>query len=238
MSLLLLFRGSYSSSATISEDYMVDNIVLDTSISVNGWHVGRQADASITSTRGWTESRNTRSPWPRKKYKIPFKVLTAAQRSYLSNFFEARNGSVRAFLLWDLDSCYVSGQTIGTGDGATISFQMVLTRGDSAHSYNKPILHPVPAGTTVPYEIRSVVNGATTATLNVYVQGVLKTLTTDYTINYTTGVITFTSAVPNGHIITATFMWYTPVRFTTDDFNIALHSLYGETDGDLIEVFE
>ena len=43
----------------------------------------------------------------------------------------------------------------------------------------------------------------------IYVAGVLKTVTTDYTMNYTTGAITFVTAPANLAAVTATYWYYT-----------------------------
>ncbi len=45
----------------------------------------------------------------------------------------------------------------------------------------------------------------TNGTLTVKVNGVAQTEGVDYTVNYTTGVVTFTAAPTNGHAILATY---------------------------------
>jgi len=213
-----------------------DNIVLDTTITVNGWRPSRSGVGFVGEAGGGSESRSSPAPWPRKKYQIPYKVLTQAQRIYLYNFFEARNNIVRSFLLWDRDYFYVSGQVIGTGDGSNKNFQLGVTGGDTANSFFKPILHPVPTGTTIPPELRGSVGGATTASIKVYDNGVLKTEGVDFTANALTGNIAFGTAPAAGHQITATFCYYTTVRFASTELDMNLNGIYGNTDPTFIEV--
>jgi len=56
------------------------------------------------------------------------------------------------------------------------------------------------------------------STLLVYVNGVLQTLTTHYTVslNNTTPTITFVTAPTNTYPVTATYEYYMPVRFDGD----------------------
>lgn len=53
----------------------------------------------------------------------------------------------------------------------------------------------------------------TSGTLEVYVNGALQTETTHYTVNYTTGVITFVAAPTSGHAVTASYRFRRLVVF-------------------------
>ena len=88
----------------------------------------------------------------------------------------------------------VTGQNIGTGDGSTTSFTFIRTFGAGGFGGTEPVGYVNSSG------------------LNVYVNGVLKTLGTDYTINQTNPclqTVTFTVAPPNGQAVTCDMSyWY------------------------------
>lgn len=77
------------------------------------------------------------------------------------------------------------------------------------------------------------------STLLVYKDAVLQTLTTHYTFsgNNTAPVVTFVSAPGNGLAITATYDYYTPVRFAADDVSgDVLHLLSDATSIEDVDV--
>ena len=95
-------------------------------------------------------------------------------------------------------------QPIGTGNGATAAFQLRKTYGSAFNPWTRDIRKPV-AGTVL-----------------IAVAGVVQTPGTAYTVNHTTGIVTFQP----GHIplasqaITAGFEFDVPVRFDTDKLEI------------------
>lgn len=104
----------------------------------------------------------------------------------LRGFFNAQHGGLLPFLLRLSDltripsDSLVTGQQFGTGDGTTVNFQLCRTVG----SFLEPLQTIDPNGT-----------------LNVYVDGTLKTLGTHYTI-LNAGVVQFTSAPALNAVIT------------------------------------
>jgi hypothetical protein len=91
----------------------------------------------------------------------------------LAGFYMQLLGAYDSFLYEDPTDCQLTDENIGTGDGATTVFQITRNMG----GYKESI-----------YEINS------SPTPVVKVNGVTKTVTTDYTINSATGVITFVVA--------------------------------------------
>ena len=78
-----------------------------------------------------------------------------------------------------------------------------------------------------------------TGTVLIAVDSVLKTETTDYTIDYTTGIITFldTKLPLIGEIVTAGYEFDVPCRFDTDQLNITFDAYsIGSTSVPIIEV--
>lgn len=122
----------------------------------------------------------------------------------LAGFFNLRQGIFDTFLYSDPDDNAVTAQGFGTGNGVKTAFQLVRAFGNSV----EPIFN---------------VNGAPA----IYVNSVLKILTTDYTIS-ATGLVTFTSAPANGAVLTWTGAYYFRCRFEKDshDFSLLANQIY------------
>ena len=95
-------------------------------------------------------------------------------------------------------------QTLGVGDGARASFQLIKTYGDAFAPYARDIVKPV-AGS-----VRIAVNGGE------------RTSGVDFDVDATTGVVVFhAGAIPGvGALVTAGYLFDTPVRFDTDFLEI------------------
>lgn len=216
---------------------MLDKVILDSSISVNGWEAGRQDSADISNSGNWTESRYGRAPYPRHKYTIPHTKLNVANRDYLYQFYDGRNGRVRAFLLWDRDFFYIAGQAIGTGDASTTLFPLGVSRGDAANTVYKPALYPALDGTTIPAELRGKVPGVSVTAIEIKVNNVIVP-NTDYDIvQGVGGGVDFDTAPGLGLAVTATFWYLTPVRFDGTEFSMTLNGVHGAITPNMIEVF-
>lgn len=158
------------------------------------------------------EARNT--PWAhgRRHYDIGGAARTRDDLHALIAFFEARRGKLHGFRFRDfLDwkSCAPS-QTpragdcvIGESDGAEAAFQLTKTYGAGASAYIRTIRKPV-AGTVLIALDGVTVNAA------------------DYSVDITTGLVTFDAPPADGAIITAGFQFDTPVRFDLDQLEISL----------------
>jgi uncharacterized protein (TIGR02217 family) len=115
----------------------------------------------------------------------------------LVGFFLARGGQFDDFLLNEsdltgrLEDSLYSGQLIGTGDGASKSFQIVRNLGGFMEAVQNPM----------------------NQTASVYLNGVGKVQGIDYTI--ANGVVTFTTAPAAGVSISADFIMLQRVRFHT-----------------------
>jgi uncharacterized protein (TIGR02217 family) len=142
-------------------------------------------------------------------------------------FFEARNGRLYGFRWkdWgDYKSCLPSGtpsasdQAIGTGDGMTTAFQLAKAYISGAQSWTRSITKPV----------------AGTATVSI--DGVVQA--SDWSVDTTTGLVTFATAPANGATITAGFEFDVPVRFDTDQLDVThdIERLGSITSIPLIEV--
>ena len=159
------------------------------------------------------EERN--SPWAgsRRAYNAGYGVKSITDIEATIAFFEARHGRLYGFRFrdpFDFKSCSVTAtpavndQSIGTGDGAETKFQLIKQYQSGAQTYTRTIIKPV-SGTVV-----------------VAVAGAAKSEGADYTMDVTTGVVTFAVAPGAGDAVTAGFLFDTPVRFDTDELRINL----------------
>jgi uncharacterized protein (TIGR02217 family) len=122
----------------------------------------------------------------------------------LIGFFNARQGMFDSFLFTDpVDNAVVT-QNFGTGDGVKTQFQLVRTYGGN----NENVFD-------------------TNAVPQIFVNGVLKTVTTDYSIS-ATGLVTFVVAPGAALAVTWTGSYYWRVRFDIDqaEFNNFLSQLW------------
>ena len=163
------------------------------------------------------EERNSRWADSRRRFNAGTGVHSLADLHTLIGFFEERRGRLYGFR-WrdrsDWKSCApgeapaASDQPIGIGNGATAAFQLIKTYGNGIAPYQRKIAKPVDAA------VRVAVNGAE------------KVAGTDFSVDLTTGMVTFLI----GHIpaaaaiVTAGFAFDVPARFDTDRLDINLAS--------------
>lgn len=140
--------------------------------------------------------------------------LTYKDQSYFDKvqaFFLNVGGQADAFRFKDHKDFSVTGQSIGTGDGSSTAFQLIKTYVAGGRTYTRTIKKPIQA-TVQKFDGTFCAN-----TVNIYDNGVLQTLGTNYTVDATTGIVTFTTAPAAGHAITADFEFHLPVRFNVDE---------------------
>lgn len=176
---------------------------------------GPQRRTEIVVLGGGHEERNTRWAHSRRHYNAGYGIKTMADLETAIAFFEERRGRLYGFRWKDpIDHSSAQpgatitpqDQTIGTGDGINAVFQLIKQYG----------------GTHAPYqrEIKKPVSGSVVLSVN----GQQKFEPGDFTVEETSGLITFTAAnIPApGQTITAGFEFDVPVRFDTDHLKINL----------------
>ena len=163
------------------------------------------------------EERNSRWADSRRRYNAGYGIRSIDDLDAVIAFFEERRGRLYGFR-WrdrlDFNSATPSGtvapsdQTIGTGDGATADFQLAKTYGALHAPYQRTIAKPV------------------SGTVRVAVDGLELTEVDDWTVDTTTGVVSFQpGSVPAAAaVVTAGFVFDVPVRFDTDRLDINLTS--------------
>jgi uncharacterized protein (TIGR02217 family) len=158
---------------------------------------GPKYAVEITKTKAGYEQRNLNIPEGLCQYDVAHGVKKRQQYNELLAFFRARKGKLYGFRYKDWLDYKAFDQTIGIGDGSTTTFQLIKTYADDVGTDIRTINKPVPN------------------TVIVYVNGILYS-TDDWSCDYTTGLITFTTAPIKAAAITADFEFDVPVRFDID----------------------
>lgn len=182
---------------------------LDISLNSEGGPTRRTDIVTLVSGR---EERN--SPWAgsRRSYNAGYGVKSLADIETVIAFFEARKGRLFGFRFrdpFDHQSSPLgiapaaSDQVIGTGDGASLTFQLVKTYESGGAASAREIRKPVEASVLVAVDGAPKANGA-------------------FSVDHATGLVTLDAPPPPGAIVTAGFMFDTAVRFDTDSLRINL----------------
>jgi uncharacterized protein (TIGR02217 family) len=139
----------------------------------------------------------------------------------LMGFFLQQQGAFQPFLLDDPTDDTVSAQAIGAGNGSTTVFQLVRSMGVAlaGGGFAEPITAP------------NVVSA-------IYFDGIVQSAS-GYSIDPTTGLVTFATPPPADQLVTADFTYYFRVRFADDtaDFENFLYQLWALKQVKLQSVF-
>jgi uncharacterized protein (TIGR02217 family) len=144
-------------------------------------------------------------------------------------FFEARRGRLHGFRWKDwadykstdpLSAVTAGDVQIGVGDASATTFQLTKTYSPDFNSYTRNIKKPV------------------SGTVKIALDGSVKTEDTDYTVDYTTGIVTFSSAPGSAVVVTAGFEFDVPVRFDQDEImvNVEQFNAGSVPDIDVLEI--
>ena len=173
------------------------------------------------------EERNARWADSRRRYNAGYGVKSLAALHEVVAFFEERRGRLYGFR-WKDRADHLSGlpggtaaatdQAIGTGDGASNSFQLVKTYGSAFAPWQREITKPV-AGTVI-----------------VALDGIEQA--SGWSVDPATGIVTFTAPPGAGVAVTAGFEFDVPVRFDSDflEINLAAFEAGEIPDIPLVEV--
>lgn len=173
------------------------------------WAVGgRGFQTIVTETYGANEYRN--SAWSTalgvwdisEALRVPDWQRADYNQTTLLKYFRTTRGRLHGFRFKDFMDYQDKGDgilgTTGVGVAATLAYQMYKGYAMSPLSYLQIVNKPVGS------------------TIKVYKNAVLQTITTHYTIDTTTGIVTFLSQPTVGQPITWTGEFDIPVRFAVD----------------------
>ena len=156
-------------------------------------------NTKVVRSASGRERRTAIRAYPLWQFALKYEVIrhrtTQDELATLFEFFNSMQGMALPFLFVDPSDNAVTAQNFGTGDGATVAFQLKR----SINSWVEPVYAAYAP--------------------SIYVNGTLKTITTDYTIG-ANGVITFTAAPAAAAAITWTGNFYYLCRFDQDDLTL------------------
>lgn len=161
----------------------------------------------ITVDSGY-ERRNENWEESRGRWDIVQNTLNRSETLQMIAFFRSVKGKAVGFRFKDWTDYEADNELIGTGTGSEDTFQLKKTYTTSTASSERTITKPVQG------------------TVEIFVNSVLKTETTHYTIDYATGIVTFTGGnePANGHEVRWTGEFDVPVRFDVDQFSASQDS--------------
>ena len=172
---------------------------------------GPERRTQIVELASGDEERNASWANSRRRYDVAYGIRHADDLAAAVAFFEARNGRLYGFRFkdWaDWKLCLPSqtpsatDQVIGTGDGTATDFQLVKAYASGAQSWTRAITKPVAGTVLVAMDNVEQASG--------------------WTVDTTTGIVSFDSAPAAGVSITAGFEFDVPVRFDTDTLDVTL----------------
>lgn len=166
-----------------------------------GWSVKRSPmwKTRVQEAISGKETRIADWSFPRWRWELAYDFLRGdaghGEFQALAGFFNQRQGMFDDFLYQDADDFGATGQLIGTGDGTTRAFQLIRALG----GFIEPIIAP------------NVVS-------NVYLAGIVQSPSA-YTVDSTSGIVTFTSAPAAATVVSADFTFYFRCRFVDDSMD-------------------
>lgn len=172
---------------------------------------GPERRTQIVELASGDEERNASWANSRRRYDVAYGIRRADDLAAVVAFFEARNGRLHGFRYKDwadyksaLSSQAITAtdQQIGTGTGSLQTFQLAKRYTSGAQTWVRTIAKPVAGTVRVALGMVEQMSG--------------------WTVDTTTGVVTFTAAPAGGVIVRAGFEFDVPVRFDSDTLDVTL----------------
>lgn len=174
---------------------------------------GPKYSTTVIEINSGHEQRNINWNYPRREYDVALGVREEINLEALISMFHITKGRAHGFRYkdWhDYKTCPLNqtpaatDQALGTGNGATTTFQLVKTYTLGSTSTSLPVYKPVGG------------------TVKVAINGVNQT--SGWSVNTTTGIVTFSVAPANGAVLTWGGEYDIPVRFNTDTLSTRLET--------------
>lgn len=163
---------------------------------------GPEYSTDIVETIAGYEQRNINWAQARARYNVAHGVKTQNQLDALIAFFRTRKGRAEGFRFKDWADYKSIASLLGVGNGSQTHFQLVKLYSSGSVTESREITKPV------------------SGTVSIYLDNLLQL--SGYGVDYTQGIITFTSAPATGVQVTADFEFDVPVRFDTDRLSASL----------------
>lgn len=181
----------------------------------------------IVSVDSGFEQRNSVWPYPRHGYDASYGVRTAQQMEVVLRFFNVMRGRATGFRYkdpidhkscsYDLEPTWADQVILSSAIGGETEVQLIKHYTVAGQVTSRPITKPVVGSVLVG------VNGGE--------------VTSGWTLDSTTGVITFDTPLTATDAITAGFYFDVPCRFATDELEVEYEGpLIGNTNIPIVEV--
>ena len=172
---------------------------------------GPERRTQVVELASGDEERNASWANSRRRYDVAYGIRRADDLAAVVAFFEARNGRLYGFLYKDWadyksstpsQAITPTDQQIGTGTGSLTTFQLAKSYTSGVQTWTRTIVKPV-AGS-----VRVALNGVEQMS--------------GWSVDTTTGIVSFTVAPGNAVIVRAGFEFDVPVRFDSDQIDVTL----------------
>lgn len=188
---------------------------------------GPQFRTSIITSASGIERRNQEWKRVRAEYDVSHGIKDPEELQELREFFYARRGRLHSFRFKDWGDFEIFNQTIGYGDGVKKAFQIIKSYEPGPYQYDRIISKPE-RNTALPITVGGVAYQETTN------NGVENR----YTIDYTTGIVTFKNAPGVGLSISLPYVKFSVhARFDVDTFDPE-HEFWNYQSWDSIPIVE
>jgi hypothetical protein len=176
---------------------------------------------TVVETASGGEQRNVEWDYARYRWTINIESWNPDRLADLLDFFHARQGRAFGFRFQDPIDFYAG--MVWDHTGLNYSTPVLISEGTGVQTVFKLVKRYVSGPTTILRRITRPV----AATVKVYLDGVLQT--TGYTLNASTGTITFSSAPGSGVDVQWAGEFDVPARFDVDEMNFSLAALQNGT---------
>ena len=172
---------------------------------------GPERRTQVVELASGDEERNASWADSRRRYDVAYGIRRADDLAAVVAFFEARNGRLHGFRYKDWadyksalpsQAITATDQQIGTGTGSLQTFQLAKRYTSGAQTWVRTIAKPVAGTVRIALGMVEQMSG--------------------WTVDTTTGLITFTTAPAGGVIVRAGFEFDVPVRFDSDSLDVTL----------------
>ena len=165
---------------------------------------GPEFATTVVVTGAGHEQRNVNWAEARGRWDVGTGLKNQAQLDVLIAFFRARKGRAYGFRFKDWTDFKATDELLGTGDDSTNTFQLIKLYPSGSAVESRTIAKPV-AGM-----------------VQIYFDGVEQL--SDWSVDVTTGIITFTTPPAQDVDVTADFEFDVPVRFDTDHMVVTIET--------------
>jgi uncharacterized protein (TIGR02217 family) len=165
---------------------------------------GPEFATTVVVTGAGHEQRNANWAEARGRWDVGTGLKNQAQLDALIAFFRARKGKAYGFRFKDWTDFKATGELLGIGDDATAEFQLIKR---------------YPSGSAV--EVRTI-GKPVAGTVRIYLDSVEQL--SGWSVDVTTGIVTFTTPPAQDVDVTADFEFDVPVRFDTDHMAVTIET--------------